>query len=251
MIVIDHAGQAPEEIQPMKRWYFAAAMLVLFAGQSVHADFDAAGDFSAVNNPNGVWSYGYTTTLGGTLNLYTTSFSGRPGNSALIGWLGNQGIGGEPLVQKNGLTTENVRGTVDLLPGQLSLHPGPTGDQSVVRWTAPTTGSITVDATFEGRDTLGTSTDVHVLDNGAALFNGEVTGFGASSDQSTSLILSVHAGDTIDFVVGYGTNHTYFNDTTALSAYIKAVPEPSALALFGVGAVGLIGRRLRRARASH
>src|SRR6476660_6663080 len=51
----------------------------------VTADYDAVRDFSIVSNPNGVWSYGWTSTLGSPLNLYTvmdsTTFPG------LSGWL--------------------------------------------------------------------------------------------------------------------------------------------------------------------
>ncbi|MBA7481860.1 hypothetical protein ES707_17337 [subsurface metagenome] len=32
--------------------------------------FDVADDFSATNNPNGVWSYGWSSTLTSALNLY-------------------------------------------------------------------------------------------------------------------------------------------------------------------------------------
>ena len=33
--------------------------------------YDASEDFSLASNPNDVWSYGYSTTLGGELVLYT------------------------------------------------------------------------------------------------------------------------------------------------------------------------------------
>jgi hypothetical protein len=43
-------------------------------------DYDAVQDFSIISNPNGVWSYGWQSSLGSPLNLYavtdTTSVSG-------------------------------------------------------------------------------------------------------------------------------------------------------------------------------
>src|SRR6266853_1771911 len=43
-------------------------------------DYDAVQDFSIISNPNGVWSYGWQSSLGSPLNLYavtdTTSISG-------------------------------------------------------------------------------------------------------------------------------------------------------------------------------
>jgi hypothetical protein len=35
--------------------------------------YDVAQDFSIASNPNGVWTYGYETTLGGPLTLYSYS----------------------------------------------------------------------------------------------------------------------------------------------------------------------------------
>ena len=37
------------------------------------ADYDAVRDFSIISNPNGVWSYGWLSSLGSPLNLYTVT----------------------------------------------------------------------------------------------------------------------------------------------------------------------------------
>ena len=42
----------------------------------------------------------------------------------------------------------------------------------------------------------------------------------ATATAPFSITTSVAAGDTIDFVVGYGTNATHSNDSTGLSATI-------------------------------
>jgi hypothetical protein len=103
----------------------------------------------------------------------------------------------------------------------MGAHPGPQGQNSVIRWTAPTNGTYQINAVFWGDDFVGpTTTDVAVLHNGKTLYGSEVTGFGPSSDQSYTGTVSVNAGDTVDFSVGYGTDGNYFYDATGVSAVI-------------------------------
>jgi len=61
--------------------------------------------------------------------------------------------------------------------------------------------------------------------------------------------ISLAAGDTIDFAVGYGANGDYFFDSTGINATVGAVPEPAtaALLLGGVLAVLQAARRRRGA----
>jgi hypothetical protein len=105
----------------------------------------------------------------------------------------------------------------------------------VVRFTAPTSGEFQLNAVFEGREFLGsgpaTDTDVYILLNGVALFNGEVSGFGPPSDQSFATTLNLNAGDRVDFSVGIGSDGTFLGDTTALDATLAAVPEPEGFML--------------------
>ena len=113
-------------------------------------------------------------------------------------------------------------GTVTVPAYTVFFHPGPEDQNSVLRFTAPASGNYQVQAVFWGDDSVGpTTTDVHVLHNGLGLYTGEVTGFGRpSSDQSFTTTISVAAGDTIDFAVGYGTDGNYFFDSTGVSAVI-------------------------------
>jgi len=37
------------------------------------ANYDPAADFSLSSNPNGLWSYGYSITLGGAFTLHQTA----------------------------------------------------------------------------------------------------------------------------------------------------------------------------------
>jgi hypothetical protein len=235
----------------------AALAVLLVASSAAEAGpvFDVAADFSATSNPTGPWSYGYSPTLGGPFVLFTEPGPffgldtwGDPGYLYLAAY--HNGTP-DPIVFLLGIRYE---------PGQFGLHPGPAGEYAVARFTAPAAGVVSVAAAFVGIDPggplspLGTTTDVHVLHNGTAVFGDEVVGFGTTRGYSDTVFLA--AGDTLDFAVGIGTNGTDFNDSTGVAATITyvdpaAVPEPASVGLLACGAVGLLGyaRRRRAGRA--
>jgi hypothetical protein len=206
--------------------------LAVLALPDVASAYSAAGDFSTAANPNGVWSYGSSTTLGSAFIPSTISTNTYMG-FALEGWLGNSDSSLTPYVLYNS-TTNNVNNnpTTVYQPGQLAEHPGAQGQYEVVRWTAPFSGTFGITATFSGLSSLGDSADVHILLDGSSIFNSTV--IGSPSPTSYSGLQNIIAGDTIDFAVGFGTNGNNANDTTALSATIT-VPEPGTFGLVGLG----------------
>lgn len=231
-------------IKPNVRVIAILASLMPF--QIFAATFDAATDFSASNNPNSAWSYGWTQTLGSSLNVYPD-----PGNLAgLDVWNDLNHISlGVPHVAHNGTANTMTPGTFTYQPGQLGFHPGSNGEFSVIRWTAPSASTYTIAASFTGIDTHGTTTDVHVLKDGSSLFTGDINGFGSIA-QLSPIALSLLAGDTIDFAVGFGSNGNYFFDSTGVNATINSqevsnVPIPAGIWLFGSALTGLFvkGRR--------
>lgn len=220
--------------------------------------YDAAADFSVTSNANGVWSYGTEAlgSLGTNFTLFTTqtdSTSNPVQGTPIKGW--SVPGGGLPYVIQNTSSSPQTIPTtaITLAPGQMNMHPGPAGDYSIIRFTAPTAGAYSLTSVFTGIDNgAGTTTDVHVLDNGLSLFSGEVTGNGAT--QSFSLAsLTLAAGDTLDFAVGYGTDGSYGSDSTSPSITIKALgtgaaaaPEPGSIALAACGALPLLGMVVKR-----
>jgi hypothetical protein len=209
--------------------------------------YDLAADFSLASNPNGVWSYGYETTLGSQLNLYNGAASGFDGTPGLEAWYSATfpPTPNVPPATVYNSTASDVRpnfGTVIIPAHSVSFHPGPTDYFSVIRWTAPTTGLFNLDVAFRGDDFFfPTTTDVHVLLNSRSLFSADVLAFGPGP--SFSDILSVKAGDRIDFAVGFGPDGSYTGDSTGISATLTAVPEPGSALLLSVGVrvVGVIG----------
>ena len=234
-----------------------AALILAAAAPAASAQtYDAAKAFSAVNNPNGVWSYGYEDTLGGFLTLYTSKFAPT---ASIAGWYQNISLD-VPFVLENFGAVPNSRfADVVLQPGQLAFHPGPQDQFSIVRFTAPTRGVYDLSAGFSPVTTNGTTTDVHVLENGASLFDGFVTGTynAPGSAPSFSDLLNLNSGDVVDFAVGYGANRNFSDDSTGLTATLApaAVPEASSvvslglLLALGLGGAVISSRRRKMAPA--
>ena len=197
--------------------------------------YDATADFSITNgNPNGTWSYGYETSGGSAFIPYATVVSG----SSYMGW--NISGSGDPVIWKN-ISASSILGNN---PGQVALHPGPAGQASIARWTAP--GGIGSIVSIAGQFFAGDSGTMQVgifLDN-----NWSTPLFQATDHGSFSFVQAVAPGTTIDFAV-YGG---YSNGTTPFDARItevsNAVPEIDPAGLGTVlalvtGVLGLVERR--------
>lgn len=203
-------------------------------------------DFSATSNPNGAWSYGYKTTLTGSflpMQKATSSVAG------LEGWNinGSDMITTAPFVMHN-FTSGVVNTTSVHMPNNmLNLHPGPLGQYSVVRWTAPASGGVfDLNGFFQGIDDNTTSSVHVVLGSGAQLYTSDVTGF--NNLKTFGLSHYFNPGDTVDFSVGVGSNSTYFSDSTGFDVQIQqAIPETSS-ASYLLCALALIPAILRQRR---
>jgi hypothetical protein len=249
----DQAGHGADAINQrsntMKQIQLAVALfLVILAVPQVQAGvvYDAAADFSPTNNPNGVWSYGWSSTLGSPFNLDVSSTT----VDGLNFWEGP--VPGVPYVTypyicHNGTgSTLIYGGAVQMLPGQLAFHPGPQDQYGVIQFTAPTAGTFLLLTSFTGVDFAGaygpTATSVHVLVDGSSIFSGLVNGFGAGSGPSFDTTLTLKAGDTVDFAVGFGSRDAYYDDATGITAtFSSSVPEPSSMVLAVVAGLTLAG----------
>lgn len=186
---------------------------------------DAALDFSKDQNPHKDWTYGYKKKIGGALIKYKDKTDKWYGNPKVVGWVvKTQGVAGEPVVLKNISNKNQQAGGMNLEAWQLGMHPGPKGEYSVVRWTAPSAGRYSIDGSFEALDTeVGTTTDVYVLHNNKQIWTISISGKKSAESKANFelAVEKVEKGDTIDFAVGYGSNRNYYYDSTALKAAIS------------------------------
>ncbi len=214
-------------------------VLVLWGcAPSLYANsYNVVTEFSNASNPNGVWTYNYN----GTAYIGSQAVNNFVG-TGLAGWWTRQPIPNSLII------LQNVTGsTVDYLTIQdptNTLWMDPEGGNVSVVFTAPSAGTYTITGSFLGIDTFENSHPVEILDNGAIIWKGTISSFGAKD--SFNLAETLNAGGTITFLVGTGsTGCSYCDLSTGLSATVTSgtittTPEPGTLVLFGSGLLGLI-----------
>jgi hypothetical protein len=116
----------------------------------------------------------------------------------------------------------------DVGPQQVVMHPGPHGEYSVARWTAPAADLYDVSATFQGLPRAGpisapATVDVHVMQQEKPIFSSRLNCGGSNANDASfsKKGIDVGKGQTIDFVVGFG-NGNFGSDSTGLSATIAS-----------------------------
>ena len=223
------------------RTAFLLAVPVLSA-----ATYDPITDFSLAANPNGVWAYGYSTTLSDLGTNFTLMNTAVSCGTGLDCWNVNNGL---PQIIRNasGSTFSNG-GTVVVPTDELHLHPGFGGIYSILRWTAPTTGAYDIEGAFTVQDTSANSVTLNIEGLGYSdTFVGQALGTQKSFSYNNTLIT---AGTSLYFAVGDAGNYTF--DSTGLKLTIadseSSVPEPGSLTTAVIGAFGGIGLWVRRRR---
>ncbi len=186
---------------------------------------DPTADLSTASNPNGAWSYGYSDTLTSGFVPYTNN-STPAGFEGLEFWYW-EGTGGSdvvPAVWRNPTPNPiDPAGGPETEPGEAAFHPGPNGEYSWYRFTAPAAGDYDVYASFSLMITGGCTgtTDVRVVRSGTELAALTLND-GTEVPQSFSSVLALAVGDTLDF--GVGMNGDNFNcDATHIDATICLV----------------------------
>lgn len=150
--------------------------------------WDPTKEFSATFNPSGVWSYGWTPSLGGVF----TRLRAHRTEATLDGW-----IKGEPDYPAVWINHSN-RVYDGVSPGELSLHPNLSSECAVLRWTAPKDLRLTLKGTFGAGDTG--AMNVYVLHNATPCFQVLET----RRNEPFAIELRAAKGDRVDFVVEPG-----------------------------------------------
>jgi hypothetical protein len=186
--------------------------------------YDATADFEAGwvagNNPNGVWSYGWTNGIAGPLTLFTRNHIPIVNNNLEHMWDDpNNSFGFTPSVARN-TGGDFDDGNVTFTAGALILHPSGIDGQAYahVIWTAPENGIYALESTFFAQQN-NINVDVHILVSGVSVFDDAITSNGVSRAFSGDFTLSV--GDTIDFTVGPNGDFVLHPGNTGLDAMIR------------------------------
>jgi hypothetical protein len=184
------------------------------------ASFDAAKDFSAIDNPNGVWSYGFKRSPTSAEFEPFTDLIHREGNMDF--WVPPD-LGTEPTVGHNPLDiAELACPGCDFVadPGQLWLHPGRNNELAILRWSAPAAGAYSVQASFTGLGRISTVTTLLFL-NSIEIAGSPLNGI--SANVFLNQVITVSKGDTLDIAVDQGPDN-FFNDTTGINVLITEIP---------------------------
>lgn len=153
------------------------------------------------SNPNGVWSYGYSTGFTSPVTLYDkTAQNGVNGPNAQY-WLSLAShVDVSPAAEYNrGPAYDD--GNVGFLADELVLVAGTGGQYSDLIFTAPASGEYSIVGNFRGAQ-YGVGTNVGIVANGAVVFSSAVTSFGQLVP--FNLALNLAAGNRVVFSVGPG-----------------------------------------------
>ncbi len=241
--------------------------LCMAIGPAAATTWDAAGNF-ATNGGTSAFSYGYVDDAQLNSNAFTAyTMYGTFG--PLLSWSMDENTGA---LSKGGLWWNPSPDPVAMshpatfLGNQLGYHTGVADlARPTVRWTAPTTGWVLVEAMVAGADWADvTSTEGHIRHNGLVLWSDNVNGYaggvpgypdafvhpnipGAKHTINYSGTIFVNAGDVIDLVGG--AQGAIPGDSTRLAYTITAVvPEPSSLVAMFTALAGFGGLAFRRRR---
>lgn len=216
------------------------------AGEDLYANEITTNETSNPNFTVPEWSYGYRGDLEST-NL-TLFLAGQHTNAvATITDMEGFQTASSVIVGVNVSATAITPFFVTLpIPShEMWLHPGASGEFSVVRFTVPDSGTYLVDALWQDIDwTAGNGANAYIVRNGTKIFE---QFFQNNSNPVTANFtnLALDADDTLDFVLGSNGDYNY--DSTRFNATIQAVPEPSSTALL-IGGTTTIFAALRRRR---
>jgi hypothetical protein len=167
--------------------------------------YDAAAAFEpgwiAQTNPNGVWSYGYSSGFTGPITLYNQAVQTGVNGPYAQYWLSSSvDIGSSPGAEFNDGPAYDD-GNIDFLANEFVLVSGIGGQYSDLVFTAPAAGEYSVVGSFRG-DQYDIGTVVGIVVNGSVAFSSSVTSEGQIVP--FQITTTLQSGNTVVFSVGPG-----------------------------------------------
>eukprot|EP00276_Gloeochaete_wittrockiana_P004627 CAMPEP_0184658776 /NCGR_PEP_ID=MMETSP0308-20130426/26871_1 /TAXON_ID=38269 /ORGANISM="Gloeochaete witrockiana, Strain SAG 46.84" /LENGTH=215 /DNA_ID=CAMNT_0027098035 /DNA_START=203 /DNA_END=847 /DNA_ORIENTATION=+ len=197
--------------------------LSVLANATTVRNFYVSELFTRANNRTNPWTAAFSTQLnsgvlrGRSVLTSTNSPNFEPGWNPNIQLIMHESFlsaqGRCPFIAYNQVNAPFPTGYsfAKVLPTQLFMHPGPTGQYTRIIFTAPTRGIYDIEADFFANN-LRTSVDVHMFVKGVEWWTSDISGdegpqYYIPHRISTSVALL--GGEKIEFVEGWGQNQEW------------------------------------------
>jgi hypothetical protein len=182
---------------------------------------DAVADFSTNGNPNGVWSYGWCTNVGGTFQLLTNLNSYASG---IGGYWNGLAVPNSCVVWGNATANPVLTySTVWVDPDTLMMDPE--SYAVLVRFTAPSNGAYEVQGLFRLQCTITHAHDLTIqVNTNIIAYYLYTQGGQLDTEYPFDFPCNLRQGDTLDFIVS-----CHGGDYVALATGLKATLVLSSL----------------------
>lgn len=201
----------------------STSLALLSITPALSQSYDLSRDFSIAANPNGVWSYGWKTTIDGAFTRLTVTRTGSAGEE-------NWGLapGQLPVIYHNPSTTiTNISdgGLGNYPPGTVWFNAGWDGwpqNFCVIRFTVPDQGGGTyllesaVRAVLDGA--ASKDADYHVVVNNVEVFSQDLAPNSATGYTNN---FNLAVGDTVDFMTGRGPDGVQYGSGLKIQATLS------------------------------
>lgn len=200
--------------------------------------YDLNRDFSLSSNPQGVWTYGYVSALGDPITVLSSSKTARTDNGVdLQVWALTPYT--SPAVFHNGTTNTAVTdmGQGVFPPDSIWFYAGTENtpyNYCVIRFTVPSNGGgkYRLDSAVESfmNGSRSGDTDFHILKSGQEIYGVALPANAGLTSYTNELVLA--AGETVDFVIGRGTDGILYGSGLKIQVAMDLIStEPTAPAI--------------------